>query len=200
MSIRSGIKLNIKKNASYYLTFTVVQWVDVFSRKNHRDAILASLSYCAKNKGLNIYAYCIMTNHIHLIVNCNEPFELKDVIRDFKRHVVKQIIFQIQNERESRREWMLEIFQKEAAKSPRHKEIKFWKSGNHAIELYGEEFTWQKVNYIHNNPVRAGFVERPEEWKYSSASNYILGEGILKEVYCLAPPVWNVNRVGCKLE
>jgi putative transposase len=88
---------------------TVVDWIDVFTRKNHKAAIIDSLRYCIKNKGLNVYAYCLMTNHLHLIANCNEPFELKDVIRDFKRHTVKQVLFQIQNEPESRREWIVKL-------------------------------------------------------------------------------------------
>ncbi|WP_336246118.1 transposase [Paracrocinitomix mangrovi] len=109
-SIKQGVKHTIKKNGSYYLTLTIVEWIDVFTRKNHKDAIIQSLRYCIEHKGLNVYAYCLMTNHLHLIVNCNEPFELKNTIRDFKRHTVKQILFQIQNEPESRREWMMELF------------------------------------------------------------------------------------------
>jgi len=120
-----------------------------------------------------------------LIVNCDEPFQLKDVIRDFKRHVVKQVLFQLLNESESRREWMLEIFKRHAEHYPKNEKIKFWKSGNHAIELYSEKFVWDKINYIHNNPVEEKFVRKPEHWIYSSASNYLDGEGILNEVFCL---------------
>jgi hypothetical protein len=82
-SMNQGVKHTIKKNTSYFLTLTVVGWIDVFTRKNHKDAIIESLRYCIANKGLNIYCFCLMTNHLHLISNCNEPFELKDDIRDF---------------------------------------------------------------------------------------------------------------------
>ena len=128
-----------------------------------------------------------MPNHLHLIVNCNEPFQLHDVIRDFRRHTVKQVLFQIINEPESRREWMLKLFENNGKKSKANQNIKFWQSGNHAIELYSETFVWQKIYYIHQNPVVENFVSKPEEWKYSSASNYIDGTGILDEVYCLSP-------------
>jgi REP element-mobilizing transposase RayT len=80
--MRQGIKHNIKENNSYYLTMTVVRWVDLFSRKSQRDLFISSLKYCIQEKGLNFYAYCVMTNHIHLIVNCNEPHHLRDTIRD----------------------------------------------------------------------------------------------------------------------
>lgn len=172
---------------------TVVKWLDIFTRKNHRDAIIDSLKYCIKNKGLNVYAYCLMSNHLHLIVNCDEPFELKDVIRDFKRHTVKQILFQILNEPESRREWIVELLKHEGKKSSQNESIKFWQGGNHAIEVYSQKFVWDKISYIHNNPVVEGLVENPEHWVYSSASNYFNDKGILEEVECLTPPIITFN-------
>ncbi len=183
--MQQGVKQNIKKNSSYFLTLTVVEWLDVFSRKNHKDAIIDSLRHCIKQKGLNVYSYCLMTNHLHLIVNCNEPFQLSNVIRDFKRHTVKTIIHQIINEPESRRKWLLREFQEAGEQNSRNKSYKFWQTGNHAIELFNEKFVWDKINYIHKNPVEEKFVINPEEWIYSSASNYLLGTGILEEVHCL---------------
>jgi len=173
---------------------TIVEWVDIFSRKEQRDIIINSLSYCIKSKGLNVYAYCIMTNHIHLIVNCNEPFELKDTIRDFKKFTSKQIISEIKNGTESRKEWLLTIFRKAGSDDPKNKTYKVWKSGNHAIELYSEKFTWEKVNYIHQNPVRAGWVSNQEDWLYSSAPNYAETEIILlNELVCLTQMVETIK-------
>ena len=191
--MQQGVKQNIKKNSSYYLTLTVVGWVDVFTRNNHKDALIDSLRYCIKNKGLNVYAYCLMSNHLHMVVNCNEPFQLKDVVRDFKRHTVKTIIGQIINAPKSRREWILREFAAEGDKNARNKTYKFWQSGNHAIELFTEKFVWEKIIYIHNNPVKEKFVKNPQEWLYSSASNYWYGEGLLEEVYCLAPRLQTVR-------
>jgi len=161
--MQRSVKHTIKSNNAYFLTLTVVNWVDAFSRKNHRDIIIDSLKYCQKNKGLIVFAYVIMTNHIHLVANTNEPFLLKDVIRDFKKFTAKRIIEEIQCEPESRREWMLALFLLNAANSKKHKEYKFWKEGNHAIELFSNKFVWQKINYIHNKPVASGFVELPQE-------------------------------------
>lgn len=76
----------------------------------------------------------------------------------------------------------MKIFREEAKTSTRNENLKFWQTGNHAIELYSEKFTWDKINYIHNNPVEEQFVKKPEDWLYSSASNYVMGEGLLKEV------------------
>ena len=178
--MKQGQKQTIKTDKAYFLTLTVVGWVDVFTRKNHRDAIIESLKYCQKEKGLIIFAYCIMSNHIHLISNTNEPFLLKDTIRDFKKFTSKKILNKIQTESESRREWMLKLFEEEAEPSKKHKYYKFWQEGNHAIELFSEKFIWDKINYIHNNPVEAGFVKNGPEWIYSSATNYQEMESIIE--------------------
>jgi putative transposase len=175
-----GQKQNIKTDRAYFLTLTVVNWIDIFTRKNHRDAIINSLKYCQQEKGLVIFAYCIMSNHINMIANTNEPFLLKDTIRDFKKFTSKKIIDQILNEPESRKEWMLKLFEEKAEPSKRHKYYKFWQEGNHAIELYSEKFVWDKINYIHNNSVEAGFVKQAYDWIYSSASNYQEMESIIE--------------------
>jgi hypothetical protein len=120
-----------------------------------------------------------------MIVNCNEPFLLKDTIRDFKKFTSKKILEQIETEPESRREWLISIFGSKAHNSRKHTDYKFWEAGNHAIELYSEPFVWEKIHYIHQNPVKAGFVAKAEEWIYSSASNYQDLPSILTEVECL---------------
>ena len=86
-----------------------------------------------------------------MLVNTNETFELIDVVRDFKKFTSKKTLFQIQNEPESRREGMLKLFEEEAEKSIKHKNDTFWQVGNHAIEIDSPKFTWEKINYMHNN-------------------------------------------------
>lgn len=176
----------IKTNSVYYLTLTVVEWADVFTRKENRDIIIDSFRHCIKHKGLNVYAYCIMSNHIHMVVNCKEPFQLKDTIRDFKKHTAKENLKLINTNKESRRIWLLDLFESNAMKSKKHKRYKFWKGGNHAIELIKPNFTWQKIEYIHQNPVKAGLVSKATDWIYSSALNYADEEAILEEVICVS--------------
>jgi len=186
--MKQGEKLSIKENRSYFLTMTVVDWIDAFSRKVYCDFIIDSLKYCIAEKGLNVYAYVIMSNHLHLIANCNEPFELKDTIRDFKKYTAKRIIAEVKSGVESRKEWMICQFEKAGSETKKNKNYKFWQTGNHAIELYSSNFTWNKINYIHQNPVRAGYVNNPEDWKYSSATNYADKENNrLNEVVCITP-------------
>jgi putative transposase len=129
----------------------------------------------------------MMTNHIHLMVNNNEPFKLRDTIRDLKKFTANVDIQQVIDGKESRRECLIELFSKGGDLDPKNKIFKVWESGNHSIEWYNQKFTWDKINYIHRNPVAAGFVKHPDQWLYSSALNYAEKDDlILEEVICLS--------------
>ena len=149
----------------YFVTFTVHQWVDVFTRRIYVDILLENLRYCQKNKGLKIYAWVIMTNHCHLIISTTE-FKLSDVIRDFKKLTAKKIVAAIENnETESRKRWLLWLLKKEES-------IWFWEEGYHGEEITTKKFFDTKANYIHSNPVRAGIVEKEEEYMLSSCADF----------------------------
>ncbi len=161
-----------RQDGLYYLTLQVVEWVDVFTRKMYVDIVLESLTFCRKEKGLKLYAYVVMSNHMHVIVS-SDSNNLSDVIRDFKRYTATTILKAIQeNKYESRRSWMLHQFKFAASKHKRNSHFQFWRHDNHAIELESHKFIMQKMAYIHENPVRAGFVEHAEDWMYSSQRNY----------------------------
>lgn len=185
--MKKGLKLSIKVNKPYFLTTTVEGWIDVFTRKALCDILVDSLRYCIREKGLNIFAFVIMSNHLHMVASCDEPSQLDDTIRDFKKFTSKACVKHISSSSESRKEWMLKLFADYALKSKRHKSFKFWQTGNHVIELSDAQFTWQKINYIHQNPVRAGLVRNLEDWIYSSASNYMDMESIIPEVITITP-------------
>ena len=145
-----------------------MDWVDVFSRKTFRDIILDSLKYCSAEKGLNVYGYVVMTNHIHLMIS-SRIGELSGTVRDFKKFTAHKILEAIKTEPESRREWMLHRFSWNASQHQRNHNYQVWTHENHAVEITSEKFFRQKLDYIHDNPVRAGWVQRPEEYIYSSA-------------------------------
>ncbi|PAM94946.1 transposase [Flavobacterium sp. IR1] len=163
----------------HFITPTVVDWIDIFTHKSYRDIIIECLEYCIKNKGMILYGYVIMSNHIHMIVQ-SEVGKLSDLIRDFKKFTAKCILEKIQNSPESRREWMLERFKLAAEKHTRNKIYQFWQYGNHAEEIYSNKFMWSKLDYIHLNPVRSGYVEKASEYIYSSAGYYVTDSGLIK--------------------
>ena len=175
--MQNGYKIR-NQSLPHFITTTVVDWIDVFTRKNYRDSVIDCLNYCIQNKGMVVYGYVIMTNHIHIIVQ-SEQGELSNLLRDFKKFTAKTILEKIQTEPESRREWMLERFQKATESHSRNKNYQFWQYGNHPEEIYSNKFMWSKLDYIHLNPVRAGIVTKASEYIYSSANNYVADIGLI---------------------
>jgi REP element-mobilizing transposase RayT len=168
------------KEGIYFISFATVGWLDVFTRRAYKDILVESLEYCQKEKGLILYAWCVMTNHVHLIAKSKEGVELSGIIRDFKKFTSKKIINAItENIQESRKEWMLSIFKSAGAYNCNNKEYQFWRQDNKPIELWSNEVLQQKLDYIHNNPVIEGIVENAEDYLYSSARDYAGIKGLL---------------------
>ena len=160
------------QNQLYFLTFQIVKWVVFFTRNEYKQIIVKSLDYCRKHKGLELYSYVIMTNHIHLIAREKEPFRLSDIVRDFKKFTANKLLPLLQHPPESRSDWMMKRFEFAARLHQRNSIYQLWTHENHAIELFTPQVTQQKLDYIHNNPVREGVVEKAEDYLYSSARNY----------------------------
>jgi REP element-mobilizing transposase RayT len=163
---------------TYFTTFTVVDWVDIFSRKPYRDILLDSLSFCRKEKGLKVFGYVVMTNHMHTIIRAKHN-NLPNVIRDFKRHTAHRIIETMDQIPESRKDWMLKRFEFAARSNVRNGHHQVWYHDNRAELILTEPFFRQKLGYIHMNPVKAGWVEKPSDWLYSSARNYMGLPGLI---------------------
>ena len=167
----------------YFITFAVNGWIDVFSRQLYKDLAVNSLRHCQKEKGLELYAWCIMTNHLHLIVGREGKVNIEDIVRDFKKFTSVQICRSIEeNPKESRKKWMLELFKKAAQESNKHQKYKFWQNQYHPIELNTNQMMQQKLDYIHDNPVEAGIVDKAEAYLYSSARDYYTNEKGLLDV------------------
>lgn len=170
------------QNAMYFLTFTVIDWVDVFTRKEYKFELVDSMNYCVKKKGLTIFAWVIMSNHMHVIWQAREGHNLSDILRDFKKFTAKKIISMIEDGNESRKVWLLEKFEFAGKRLKRISKYKFWKDDNHAIQLdpLNPEMIDQKLDYIHDNPVKAMLVEEPHHYIFSSAKDYYGKKGLVK--------------------
>lgn len=150
----------------YFITFAVESWVDVFTRQVYRDILLGSLRHCQSEKGLIIYAWCLMTNHIHLIVGRRGESSIEEIVRDFKKFTSVQVCRAIEsNAQESRKSWMLRLFQSAALDSKKHIKYKFWQNDYHLVELFSNELVDQKLEHIHDNAVKEGMVDKPEDSK-----------------------------------
>jgi REP element-mobilizing transposase RayT len=168
-------------NGIYFVSFATVGWIDVLTRPIYRDILVENLNYCIENKGLVIWAWVIMTNHVHLLIG-SATNNCADILRDFKRVTSKAILRTIEeNPQESRREWMLEFFEQAGRNNSNNTKYQFWQQHNQPIDVSGNEDKMMKaLNYIHENPVRAGFVETVEHYPYSSAIDYAGSKGMVK--------------------
>jgi len=163
----------------HFLTITIIDWVDLLTRPEYKHIIIESLEYCRKDKSLRIYAFVIMTSHIHLIASSDEPFSLPETIRDFKKFTSKRLIEKLIELPESRKVWILKKFSFAADRIERGVNYKVWKDGFHPVELDSNKLIDEKLDYIHNNPVKEEIVKFPEQYLYSSALNYSGGKGII---------------------
>ena len=178
-------KYKIRDNQGiYFITLTVVGWVELFIRNYYRDCMISSFEYCKREKGLQIHAYVIMTSHIHMIISSKDSVPMMPILRDMKRFTSKQLVNLISTEAESRKEWMLKKFSYEAQRTKRGKNYILWQEGYHAKQIETISFLEQKLHYLHENPVEGGFVSQAEDYLYSSARNYA-GEKGMMDVNCL---------------
>jgi putative transposase len=170
----------------YFVSFATVGWTDVFTRNIYRDILVDSLRYCQENKGLEVYAWCIMPSHVHLIIS-SEGSDLSDIMRDMKGFTSKQFQKAIkENLQESRREWLVNMFEFAGKTNNNNDKWQFWQQNNHPIELYDAVIATQKLTYLHQNPVESGFVDVASAWLYSSARDYETNQkGLLELVYLL---------------
>jgi len=163
----------------HFVSFSVVHWIDLFTRDLYRQTVIESLKYCQNEKGLIVYAWCIMTNHVHLIIGTRDK-PMQDILRDMKSYTSKKLRGEItNNHRESRKKWIIWMLEKAGKANSNNNDWQLWQQHNHPIELSYNEMLSTRLEYLHNNPVKEGFVEKPEHWLYSSAGDYCGRKGML---------------------
>ena len=144
------------KEGMYYLTFTVKRWYYLFDRHDRWDILLDSLRYCQKYKGLNIYNWVFMLNHIHLIAKSHDMIGFVRDLKTFTSKELKKNIIVTESN-------ILKLFEAKGR-------YQFWQKTNMPELIVNEEFYITKAKYIEQNPVRKGYVREPEHWVYSSAN------------------------------
>ncbi len=154
----------------YFVTSTTVAWIPIFTHKDHFDIVGNSLTFCRTKLGLKLYAYVIMENHIHLVA---AGHDLSKTMQSFKSFTAKQVIESIS---QKQMDWLLNQLAYHKAKHKKQSDYQVWQEGIHPQEILSADMLIQKIEYIHYNPVRRGYVERPEHWKYSSAGCLLTGD------------------------
>ena len=153
---------------SYFLTLTVVGWIDLFTRRSCAEVVVENLQVCIEKKGLRVWAWVLMPSHLHLIAGVASGQRLGDVVRDYKSYTAKALLAEVaDNPQESRREWLHYLFQYYGKAAGQTHQV--WQSGGHYIRLTSEPMALRARDYIHQNPVAAGMVYDAMHYPYSSA-------------------------------
>ncbi|MBE0435850.1 MAG: transposase [Methylomicrobium sp.] len=169
---RSRYKI-IYPDQPHFMTLTVLHWIPVFTRPETVNILLDSLRFLS-NEGLKLYGYVILENHCHFVVQ-SKALD-KDIAR-FKSHTAKQMI-QYLAEHKVKQVLDQLAFYKKAHKNDRA--YQFWQEGVHPELIQNEEMMRQKIEYIHLNPVKRGYVDKAEHWRYSSARDYLGQAGLIE--------------------
>ena len=163
----------------YFITITIVKWVNIFNNLECVQIVIDSLKFCQKEKGLVIHAWCLMPNHLHMIVGRSGIMNIEDIIRDLKKYTSVHLTKALKNQKMYKE---LSVFQLAAEESKKHQYYKVWQDGFHPVVLDSNKLIDQKLDYIHYNPVSAGITELPEEFVYSSAKDYYTEDSGMVEI------------------
>ena len=159
----------VDDNGIYFTTHTIVDWLPVFKERKYFEIVTSSLNHCQEKKGLAIFGYVIMLTHFHLVAQTEDGVKFHEVMRDMKRFTSKEISRQLESDGQK---LFLHVFKKSAEREKGKRLYKIWQDEYHPQIIYSDKVCYQKIDYMHNNPLRKGFVEKPEDWLFSSARNY----------------------------
>lgn len=159
--------------APYFLTCTILNWMPLFTRPSTVNIILDALTYRQRERGWKVYGYVILENHLHMIAQAEN---LKKELSSFKSWTARQLIDHLHEQQAERLLKQLSLFRRNHKKD---REYQLWEEGSHPQIMENAEILRQKLEYIHRNPVKRGYVDEAEHWRYSSARNYAGGEGLM---------------------
>jgi len=158
----------------HFLTCTVVEWLPVFTRHEAVQILLDSWAYLQRHDGLRLYGFVVLENHLHAVAQARD---LPDTWTRFKSYTGHRVIDLLEaNGAEALLKRMR--FAYKAHRNDR--DHQFWQEGSHPQGIEGEAMLRQKLKYIHENPVKRGYVDEPEHWRWSSARNYAGQKGVIE--------------------
>lgn len=150
----------------YFISSTLLEELPLFSKPSIAKVLLEQLSYLQQQQEVQVFAYVVMSNHFHAIVQGND---LSEKLRLNKAWSARRILDTLQRDGHTR--WLQQLKRKKHGHK-KYRTHQVWQEGFHPIQLFSHQMILQKIEYIHYNPVKAGYVDDPADWRCSSARNY----------------------------
>lgn len=160
----------------YFMTCTIVGWLPVFTRREAVDIVFDSWNFLQRERQLKLFGYVILENHLHLIASAPD---LATVMKNFKSYTARQLL-DLLNRNSAKT--LLHQLRAHKLKHKKNSEFQVWQEGNQPKQIQNDEMMWQKLAYIHDNPVKRGYVDDPLHWRYSSARVYARQPGPVEVV------------------
>ena len=151
---------------AYFITTKIKDYIKVFETKPYFDILIENLNFYRRKFGFKLWGYVIMPEHIHLMIHLGDRNDLSKIMEEFKRYTSKQILKQLMKDKKSH---LIKLF---TIANPKKEKHMVWEEGFRGLGIRSERVSNIKMNYIHNNPVKRGLVEKPEDYTYSSYRNY----------------------------
>jgi len=172
---------NQSPESCYFITFNTVDWIDVFIRPVYKQVVVHTLNHFIEQKGLMVYAWCLMTNHLHLLASPREGYVISEIEKEYKSFTTNKILEAIDTEPEARRNWMMDHFENFGIKLGLLKKFHVWQNCSNPvfIDLRKTPTVLEQFHHIHQNPVRDRIVDTPAEYLYSSARDYAGMQGLV---------------------
>lgn len=172
-------RLSLSEETTFFVTTTVVGFTKVFPNDQYCDILIHNIKHYQRKYGFVIYGYVIMPTHFHWIVEVNPRLGfIHEIMRDLKKYVAWDVLDGLEK---NKRDEMNRIFET-AAIGFKNQKRKFWMERFDDVVIRNREMMIDKLEYIHNNPIKAGLVTAPEDYRYSSARNYLLDDHSILEV------------------
>jgi REP element-mobilizing transposase RayT len=158
----------------HFLTCTILHWLPLFTNQESVQIIIDSLTHLQKSDNMTIFSYVILENHLHLVANSDD---ISKTMQKFKSYTAYELLKLLQKKNA---QTLLKqfAFHKKAHKT--HTTYQIWEEGFHPKLIQSEKMMMEKINYIHNNPVKRGYVDETIHWRYSSARDYNGTVGLLE--------------------
>ena len=173
---RTRYRFDTEVKRPHFLTSTIVSWLPVFTRTEAVQIILDSWKFLQKEGRLKLFGYVVLENHLHWIA---AAADLEKEVRNFKSYTARQLIDLLEHRNA---DTLLDLFSYYKLRHKVDQEYQFWQEGSHPEAITSEDIMWQKLEYIHDNPVKRGYVDDPLHWRYSIARNYARQKGLIEVV------------------
>jgi len=159
----------LERDFAHFITGTTVAWLPIFTTAARCDILVHAFEYCRQHKALKLHAWVILDTHFHAIVAAPD---LARLLADLKRHTARRIIEQLEAER---CDWLLHQLRHQRSAHKTESQHQVWQEGSHPQAILSDKMMLQKLEYLHNNPVKRGLVASPAHWRYSSAHEWLGG-------------------------